>query len=223
MRFIPTCVGNIRRVISRQRPLPVHPHVCGEHFGNRRNFNRDGGSSPRVWGTCDPHHRQRYIPPVHPHVCGEHSPTRRDGAYDDRFIPTCVGNMSLYQTCSAVTSGSSPRVWGTCRIPHETGRSGRFIPTCVGNMRQRPLLAAIPAVHPHVCGEHGASRRKRVIVIGSSPRVWGTCGKHRATTSPARFIPTCVGNMGSRPTLPTIVMRFIPTCVGNISPRAECQ
>jgi len=68
-----------------------------------------------VWGTCSrnlPGHRQlRFIPtcvgnilgdlsavvssPVHPHVCGEHA----------------VINDTLLNI-----GGSSPRVWGTCRI-----------------------------------------------------------------------------------------------------------
>ena len=31
-RFIPTCVGNIVPLIFVSSTVPVHPHVCGEHF-----------------------------------------------------------------------------------------------------------------------------------------------------------------------------------------------
>ncbi|KUK47257.1 MAG: hypothetical protein XD74_2147 [Actinobacteria bacterium 66_15] len=32
------------------------------------------------------------------------------------------------------------------------------------------------------------------IVLGSSPRAWGTRGYHRAQLFLLRFIPTCMGN-----------------------------
>jgi len=32
LRFIPTCVGNIRPNQATAAPVSVHPHVCGEHF-----------------------------------------------------------------------------------------------------------------------------------------------------------------------------------------------
>ena len=94
-RFIPTCVGNIndRRLFVIE--LPVHPHVCGEHWLKLTALDSRNGSSPRVWGTypCRPcsQLRHRFIPTcvgnmdfptiltilqsVHPHVCGEHFST----------------------------------------------------------------------------------------------------------------------------------------------------
>ncbi len=153
-RFIPTCVGNMFRRWAVNR------------FGN--------GSSPRVWGTFANAQRSpvfgRFIPTcvgnipdetrkaqqttVHPHVCGEHF--------------AALFRLLLYY-------GSSPRVWGTCRIPHETDRSGRFIPTCVGNISTTFAAPTVVTVHPHVCGEHPSAQP----------------GFFRAR----RFIPTCVGNM----------------------------
>ena len=95
LRFIPTNVGNIRRVLSRQVRHTVHPHESGEHTKSHANCCSNGGSSPRMWGTFS---RQvfyripmRFIPAdvgnmlsamqlcrdasVHPHECGEHSLT----------------------------------------------------------------------------------------------------------------------------------------------------
>jgi len=111
-RFIPTCVGNI---LSPMLPLPcraVHPHVCGEHGYLDCTDPSIDGSSPRVWGTSQA--RPGLDRPL-------------------RFIPTCVGNITVpvhsfaplsvhphvcgehyfFHYRTAANAGSSPRVWGT--------------------------------------------------------------------------------------------------------------
>ena len=116
-----------------------------------------------------------------------------------RFIPTCVGNILERRTREAVTTGSSPRVWGTCHAafracnlsavhPHVCGEHSlraratpahdRFIPTCVGNMMGLPDGGTRLTVHPHVCGEHARDELARRL--------------------DTRFIPTCVGNITAR-------------------------
>ena len=53
-------------------------------------------------------------------------------------------------------------------------------------------------VHPHACGEHcrlGAGGR---VVLGSSPRMWGTREIDPGDRIVERFIPTHVGNTSSR-------------------------
>ena len=131
-RFIPTPVGNGVCPITRQAMWPVHPHACGERHMIIEHFQRDTGSSPRLWGTESFHLSKmmygRFIPtpvgngcgastiwptvPVHPHACGERlcrlDPRRRD-------------------------HGSSPRLWGTGPSANELSVSARFIPTPVGN------------------------------------------------------------------------------------------
>ena len=114
-RFIPTCVGNISPTRASGIKAAVHPHVCGEHLLNTRTTSDRNGSSPRVWGTCA---------------------RQEAGKGNSRFIPTCVGNISLsrypegylpvhphvcgehnrFPDCSGRQSGSSPRVWGTCSV-----------------------------------------------------------------------------------------------------------
>ena len=131
------------------------------------------GSSPRVWGTYNPNIERaillRFIPTcvgniifdclryitgtVHPHVCGEHK-------------------GRLEQVCPS--SGSSPRVWGTCNGKPSGVAYFRFIPTCVGNISDFLMCADFLSVHPHVCGEHGSRPKKQKRKGGSSPRVWGT-------------------------------------------------
>ena len=115
-RFIPTCVGNVHyRPFSRVWHT-VHPHVCGERYYGFVSYGFFYGSSPRVWGTF------RHC---------------RPSRYNQRFIPTCVGNVSgrspnnncisvhphvcgerlvgIFQTVRLF--GSSPRVWGTFLTP----------------------------------------------------------------------------------------------------------
>ncbi len=74
MRFIPTCVGNIGIMRSSVPLSTVHPHVCGEHLRGYHIVFALTGSSPRVWGTWASE-------TLTPRPC--------------RFIPTCVGNISL--------------------------------------------------------------------------------------------------------------------------------
>jgi len=152
-RFIPTCVGNMRRKSGLSRWIigssprvwgtfesrsgipvvrPVHPHVCGEHLGVPVAGTPPFGSSPRVWGT----YRAALIQQA-----------------KGRFIPTCVGNIN---------SAASP------------GGGVRFIPTCVGNIGELEYPFVRYAVHPHVCGEHETPSDIAFNVAGSSPRVWGT-------------------------------------------------
>ena len=179
---------------SSIRPIPVHPHVCGEHKVDPDPDSGEYGSSPRVWGTSSHIRRHwftiRFIPTcvgniinqsgfftpytVHPHVCGEH--------------------VSLAALSSSAI-GSSPRVWGTSVFRLRGSRPVRFIPTCVGNMRVCERLAILHTVHPHVCGEHSVIKISTYGHSGSSPRVWGTWNTRISHPPQQRFIPTCVGNM----------------------------
>ena len=118
---------------------------------------------------------------VHPHVCGEHT------------------------SCSWTTraqTGSSPRLWGTPEQDRGRGHALRFIPTPVGNTDYDIATWPSTTVHPHACGEHTATSITPVTAAGSSPRLWGTPEKRAATTGPARFIPTPVGNTSIQSLIP---------------------
>jgi len=117
VRFIPTCVGNIRMETGDETDDAVHPHVCGEHTTCPYFQRTLNGSSPRVWGTFPRAATRATRKSVHPHVCGEHARnTARPGTLN----------------------GSSPRVWGTCLYQHRAPQKNRFIPTCVGNILMTP-------------------------------------------------------------------------------------
>ena len=113
---------------------------------------------------------------VHPHVCGEHG---SPGSRPPRL------------------HGSSPRMWGTSGRTRLTTRRRRFIPTYVGNMMSAVPMSVPSAVHPHVCGEHFLSILREQFLIGSSPRMWGTCLSGMPGQLPDRFIPTYVGNIAA--------------------------
>ena len=174
-RFIPTCVGNMKKSLRVFIIYPVHPHVCGKHTIGSMALSKPYGSSPRVWGTFVSQTLARNAASVHPHVCGEHAYRQRLLRMIVRFIPTCVGNMKNVGSLSAPLIGSSPRVWGTCLLFGDRHGLGRFIPTCVGNMH----------------AFHVSAR----VVAGSSPRVWGTCLAVHDIAVVVRFIPPCVGNI----------------------------
>ena len=133
---------------------------------------------------------------------------------DVRFISACVGNSTSTAPAPCETavhprvcgelalggapcvrvSGSSPRVWGTQSLVQGIDVRFRFIPACVGNSRIPSRKAALPTVHPRVCGELVEQAVGLCEGAGSSPRVWGTRQTYCECTFAIRFIPACVGN-----------------------------
>ena len=149
----------------------------GEYLSKAKSRERIDGSSPRAWGIRD---RTAFAPKVW------------------RFIPTCVGNtidveISVFiesvhphvrgeygaaEVEIAVYRGSSPRAWGI----HASLRRG----------------ANRVTVHPHVRGEYVETHVFVLYNDGSSPRAWGIQTANTRGLALCRFIPTCVGNTGSR-------------------------
>ena len=135
------------------------------------------GSSPREWGT---------------------HPRRPDIAAAARFIPTRVGNTIRRVAGVTRNSGSSPREWGTLRHPLRSRPYVRFIPTRVGNTQNLITTYQKNGVHPHASGEHMPPDGSDLVVLGSSPREWGTLFTGGQTRCHERFIPTRVGNTLAR-------------------------
>ena len=150
----------------------------GSVFGLRvdsvcRHFRLHGGSSPRLWGTLA---------------------IRCHAAHMIRFIPTPVGNASLYARMWAYSS-VHPHACGE-RYRAQGGLKGAAgsIPTPVGNACASDCPRAAVTVHPHACGERGCAVFHHDAVHGSSPRLWGTPPGRHPGASGSRFIPTPVGN-----------------------------
>ena len=68
----------------------------------------------------------------------------------------------------------------------------------LSNTRIWQEVESARAVHPHARGEHGKTPRQRGLIIGSSPRPWGTPLVINVDSEPDRFIPTPVGNTAPR-------------------------
>ena len=111
---------------------------------------------------------------VHPRACGEH-----------KFADSLEESYA----------GSSPRLRGTCHQVGDDKGLERFIPAPAGNMVAVPPDADIVPVHPRACGEHFHRILLFLKILGSSPRLRGTCGGRKEDPRLPRFIPAPAGNM----------------------------
>ena len=92
-------------------------------------------------------------------------------------------------------AGSSPRAWGRSDHPLFAVAHVRFIPTCVGQIPGAGPAEWLLPVHPHVRGADSFTAASMDWPAGSSPRAWGRWLQAVHPRHPARFIPTCVGQM----------------------------
>ena len=86
-------------------------------------------------------------------------------------------------------------MWGTFKHAYILRGRPRFIPTHVGYMIAELESGTYGPVHPHACGVHSyfchllavwcrfipthvgyikSNKQKRILIYGSSPRMWGT-------------------------------------------------
>ena len=67
------------------------------------------------------------------------------------------------------------------------------IPACAGEPSPLLLSGAAIWVYPRVCGGTASLNRRRIGVLGLSPRVRGNRLDTRLATTMARSIPACAG------------------------------
>ena len=131
-RFIPTPVGNTRKVCNGDHDVAVHPHARGEHPFVPWKGALGFGSSPRPWGTRTLTWRSlatgRFIPTPVGNTSGAGGILTRASVH-----PHARGEHAWALICVLVLSGSSPRPWGTLERVQHQALHGRFIPTPVGN------------------------------------------------------------------------------------------
>ena len=111
-RFIPACVGNSTLPAWCCVASPVHPRVCGELRAGMKKMIRGSRFIPACVGNSIISRARVSTMPVHPRVCGE---------------------LDIKGIRKVISTGSSPRVWGTHPGPPPLGIGSRFIPACVGN------------------------------------------------------------------------------------------
>ncbi len=152
-RFIPTPVGNILISTWISAANAVHPHACGEHSARSRCDHLRAGSSPRLWGTWR---------------------IRGDRIFEERFIPTPVGNIAQTSRSDSITSVH----------PHACGEHWAISISTMIVFGSSPRL-------------WGTSFNNNITLddLGSSPRLWGTCKLRLPNATEIRFIPTPVGNI----------------------------
>ena len=73
-------------------------------------------------------------------------------------------------------------------------RLAGLIPTYAGNTSWRLPRRRASRAHPHVCGEHTATRTLLRTGMGSSPRMRGTPTRRFTCTNHQGLIPTYAGN-----------------------------
>ncbi len=92
-RFIPTHVGQTKKISAMPKFIAIHPHACGADKQLENNCSKANDSSPRMWGrqsnTVKTKRKLRFIPThvgqtpdiryrplwfsIHPHACGADS------------------------------------------------------------------------------------------------------------------------------------------------------
>ena len=112
----------------------------------------------------------------------------------------------------SLSTGPSPRAWGTLLTFNGVLHHFRSIPTCVGNTSRSAPPRPCSSVHPHVRGEHRSLSPSTPDHDGPSPRAWGTPVQLQTIQATPRSIPTCVGN--------TLAKRPAPSLLFGPSPRA---
>ena len=169
-----------------------HPHACGDKLPNNLVLYRAKGSSPRVWGQdalgCLVKQRSRIIP------------TRVGTSGDNTSLcnltkdhPHACGDKHFQANVSKVKPGSSPRVWGQAYTECRSGHTKRIIPTRVGTRVYHTLPYNYAWDHPHACGDKISIHCKKIVILGSSPRVWGQVLFCKLYKRLVGIIPTRVG------------------------------
>ncbi|AFR07090.1 hypothetical protein B005_4363 [Nocardiopsis alba ATCC BAA-2165] len=185
-RSIPTCVGLSRPEGHEGVQAPVHPHVRGAQSPTTVRPRHSTGPSPRAWGSA-----------------GE----RSQGAGEVRSIPTCVGlrifkgllvkptevhphvrgAQSNWEELATARGGPSPRAWGSGLDGVDVTHRHRSIPTCVGLRTRAEPCPVTVSVHPHVRGAQPNPGTFQMLLVGPSPRAWGS-GKMTCTNA-SRYLP----------------------------------
>ena len=93
----------------------------------------------------------------------------------------------------AITTGTSPRLWGKqITSGHKTTES-RNIPTLVGKTPPPCRAPSHGPEHPHACGENYKFLVWSARCVGTSPRLWGKLSLREVSARAVRNIPTLVG------------------------------
>ena len=88
-------------------------------------------------------------------------------------LPHMRGGVSSRRIVTGRTPRSSPHAWGCFQLVADRADPTEIFPTCVGVFPLRGLPFGMFAHLPHMRGGVSMGRNRIVIVILSSPHVWG--------------------------------------------------
>ena len=130
------------------------------------------GSSPRVWGQVTSYSSASCPMGIIPTRVGTRAlcGVSRIHAWDH---PHACGDKRAVPRTRKTRIGSSPRVWGQAKIRSLNSLRSRIIPTRVGTRSVILLIFFNIQDHPHACGDKHHLPCPAVVLLGSSPRVWG--------------------------------------------------
>ncbi len=215
---LPTCVGMVRHVAAcdrdRGRVLPTcvgMVRFSTDRRGRRRSF------SPRAWGWSGPAASSPTVTRCSPHVRGDGPVLAQAFTLRLDVLPTCVGMVRLHPMRQRARATFSPRAWGWSVAWTEDRLAVSVLPTCVGMVRFSTSWNSDSAGSPHVRGDGPHATLDGQGAACRSPHVRGD-----GPIPPLRpvdlggVLPTCVGMVRARATLPSACGPVLPTCVGMV-------
>ena len=107
--------------------------------------------------------------------------------------PRGCGEKMSARFCSAMKSGSSPRVRGKGRPVAPLVGAGGIIPAGAGKSICARLTRAAEEDHPRGCGEKDPAAREAAVELGSSPRVRGKVQRQHVAEGAVGIIPAGAG------------------------------
>ena len=87
--------------------------------------------------------------------------------------PHAYGDKKVACSALSADTGSSPRVWGQGSFEQRKDTLSRIIPTRMGTREVNLQTDKIRKDHPHAYGDKSRYFQQVILILGSSPRVWG--------------------------------------------------
>ena len=166
--------------------------MCGEKLGGPFSAKMLPGSPPRVRGkgayaiaSSIPHG----ITPACAGKRGEGAKTSEQG----RDHPRVCGEKQKGAWAEGAVMGSPPRVRGKDPQRQFFRFTPRITPACAGKRSPSTTRRSWRGDHPRVCGEKVNSIKKKLLEMGSPPRVRGKAASDSADRTALGITPACAG------------------------------
>ena len=192
-RFSPAHAGNSYLSAARSARRPVQPRACGEQGCRCVVSGAENGSAPRMRGTVELPH----LVDVHARFSPAHAGNSSRARYCARrrsVQPRACGEQSRGECENDSPHGSAPRMRGTADAATSEPTFDRFSPAHAGNRCDHAGGRIVPLVQPRACGEQISATAKKIVSVGSAPRMRGTVGHVLGADVCNRFSPAHAGN-----------------------------